>query len=365
MFPISICIIAKNEEKNLHKFLSSIKNSMKNYPHEIIFVDTGSQDATQKIASQYTSCIYQFQWINDFSAARNFSLSKASHDWVLILDCDEYITELNPLGFQKMIEQNPRGIGMITRRNHYKMNGHDSIYTDSVERFFNRNYFHYEAIIHEQVIPFKGIKPQKTLLTLTVEHSGYQLSEEELVQKVTRNNTLLLKMLEESPNDPYLYFQLGQSYNAIQDTEKACYYYGKGLEFEVDPQIGYVQLMVIGYGYSLLNLKRYQEALSFESIYDAFSASADFVFLMGLIYMNNALFDEAITQFLQATTIQEHSVEGINSYLAYYNIGVIYECVGMANEAAKYYKMCGKYELALTGLKRICNDSKPCDLTKN
>ena len=128
------------------------------------------------------------------------------------------------------------------------------------------------------------------------------------------------------------------------------------MEFDVDPQVGYVQLMVIGYGYSLLNLKRYQEALSFESIYNVFSTSADFVFLMGLIYMNNALFDEAIAQFLQATTLKEHSVEGINSYLAYYNIGVIYECAGMPKEAAKYYKMCGEYELALAGLKRICKN---------
>lgn len=353
MTPISICIIAKNEEKHINSFLSYIKNSMGNYPHEIIFVDTGSTDSTKSLASKYTNQLYDFEWVNDFSAARNFSLEKASHDWILVLDCDEYITELNPSGFQQMIEQNPQGIGMITRKNYYEMNGHKSIYTDQVERFFHKQYFHYEGIIHEQVVSLTNTKPQKVLLPLTVEHAGYQLSQEELVQKVTRNNSLLLKMLEESPDDPYLYFQLGQSYNAIHDAENACYYYGKGLEFDVDPQIGYVQLMVIGYGYSLLNLKRYEEALSFESIYDAFCTSADFVFLMGLIYMNNALFDEAIAQFLQATNLREHSVEGINSYLAYYNIGVIYECAGVPQEAAKYYKMCGNYEAALAGLKRI------------
>lgn len=353
MTPISICIIAKNEEKRINTFLSSIKNFMNTYPHEIIFVDTGSTDSTKMLASKYTKQVYDFTWINDFAAARNFSLEKASHDWVLILDCDEYITELDPLGFQQMIEQNPKGIGMITRQNHYQMNEHDSIYTDQVERFFHKQYFHYEGIIHEQVVSLTNTKPQKMLLPLTAEHCGYQLSQEELFQKVTRNNTLLLKMLEECPNDPYLYFQLGQSYNAIQDTEKACYYYGKGLEFDVDPQIGYVQLMVIGYGYSLLNLKRFEEALSFQSIYDSFCTSADFVFLMGLIYMNNALFDEAIAQFLQATRLSQYSVQGINSYLAYYNIGVIYECAGIPKEAMKYYKMCGEYEPAQAGLKRI------------
>ena len=61
MIPISICIIAKNEEKHLHTFLSSIKNHMKAYPHEIVFVDTGSTDSTKEIASQYTNHSYDFK----------------------------------------------------------------------------------------------------------------------------------------------------------------------------------------------------------------------------------------------------------------------------------------------------------------
>ena len=353
MIPISICIIAKNEEKHLHTFLSSIKNHMKDYPHEIVFVDTGSTDSTKEIASQYTNRIFNFKWVNDFSAARNFSLSMASHDWTLILDCDEYVTSLNPQGFQQMMEQYPTGIGMITRLNHYQMNGQDSIYTDQVERFFNRKYFHYESIIHEQVVPLSSGKANKVSIPLTVDHCGYMGTAEELQKKVERNNTLLLQMLEQTPDDPYLYFQLGQSYNAIHDVEKTCYYYGKGLEYDINPQTEYAQLMVIGYGHSLLNLKRYEEALFFENIYDEFSFSADFLFLMGLIYMNNALFDKAIQEFLNATRCPKCSVKGINSYLAYYNIGVIYECAGMPNEALNYYKMCCDYEPALSGIQRI------------
>ena len=353
MLPISVCIIAKNEEKHLHSFLSSIKQHMKNYPHEIIFVDTGSTDSTKSIASGYTTHIFDFDWINDFSAARNFSLSKASHDWVLILDCDEYISDLKPESFQQMMEQFPQGIGMITRLNHYQMNGQDSIYTDQVERFFNRKYFHYEAMIHEQVVSSLQGKTDKISIPLTIEHCGYSGTAEELQSKVERNNSLLLKMLEQHPNDPYLYFQLGQSYNAIHAVEKTCFYYGKGLEFDVNPQAEYVQLMVIGYGYSLLNLQRYEDALQFENIYDEFKSSADFLFLMGLIYMNNAMFDNAIQEFLNATYCEHSSVKGTNSYLSYYNIGVIYECAGMPEEALKYYKICGNYEPALEGLARI------------
>ena len=50
MTPISICVIMKNEEKNMETFLSSIKQHFKGYPHEIVLVDTGSTDNTLAIA---------------------------------------------------------------------------------------------------------------------------------------------------------------------------------------------------------------------------------------------------------------------------------------------------------------------------
>ena len=76
---------------------------------------------------------------------------------------------------------------------------------------------------------------------------------------------------------------------------------------------------------------------------------------MGLIYMNNAMFDKAIREFLNATNCTHSSVKGINSYLSYYNIGVIYECAGLPKDAVKYYKMCGDYDPALMGLQRLTN----------
>ena len=70
MIPISVCVIAKNEEKNIEKCLAPLVP----YNFEIILVDTGSTDRTKEIARKYTDQIYDFEWVNDFSAARNFSL---------------------------------------------------------------------------------------------------------------------------------------------------------------------------------------------------------------------------------------------------------------------------------------------------
>lgn len=353
MTPISICIIAKNEEKHMEQFLSSIKEHFKECNYEIVLVDTGSTDRTVEIAKKYTDKVFHFAWIQDFSAARNFSLSCASHDWILVLDCDEYILEVNPLGFEAMISQYPHAVGMLSRRNHYELNGTDSIYTDDVERFFNRKFFHYESIIHEQVKALDGSAFERVALPLVVDHCGYNGTLEDLQKKAERNNELLLKMLEENPDDPYLYFQIGQSYNMLHDDEKACYYYGKGLEYDVDPKAEYVQMMVIGYGYALLHLERYDEALLFQNIYDEFATTADFVCLMGLIYLRKGFIVQAMSEFLKATTFETARTEGANSYIPTFNMGCINEVIGDIDSAVALYKKCGDFKPALERLKEL------------
>lgn len=358
MVPVSICIIAKNEEKQMDHFLSAIQKHLGTYPHEIVIVDTGSSDRTVEIAQKYTDKVFFFEWINDFSAARNFSLECAQNDWVLVLDCDEYITELNPITFDLMAKQHPQQIGVIARRNHYEMNGADSIYTDPVERFFNRKIYHYESIIHEQLRRIDGHDDYKRIdISLVVEHSGYTGTPEELLAKVNRNNDLLLKMLEQTPDDPYLYFQIGQSYNMIHDYEKACHYYGKGLDYATNPRLSYVILMIISYGYALINLERYEDALMLENVYDDFCHTADFVCLMGIIYLRNGMVANAIQEFFKATTIDNYQVEGANSFIPTYNMGCINEVLGNIDDAINLYQKCGDFQPALNRLAVLKSDN--------
>lgn len=353
MTPISICIIAKNEEKNMHTFLSRIVEHTKGYPVEILLADTGSTDNTREIASSFPVNLVHFTWINDFAAARNFTLQKAQNDWILVLDCDEYIEELGMDALQYFIAHHPRCVGMLKRKNHYQLNGQDSIYTDDVERFFNRKYFHYEAIIHEQVCSLDGSALERIAIPLTVDHCGYNGTPEEILAKAKRNNDLLFKMLEETPDDPYLYFQIGQSYNSLHDDANAAYYYGKGLEYDVDPALEYVQMMVIGYGYALLHLERYEEALQFQNIYDEFATTADFVCLMGLIYLRCGYPVQAMKEFLKATTFDKSSVEGANSFIPTFNMGCINEVLGEIDTAVTLYQKCGNFKPALDRLAEL------------
>ena len=74
MVTISLCMIVKNEADILRRCLVSIADLM----DEIIIVDTGSTDRTKEIAEEFTDKIYDYEWQDDFAAARNFAFSKAS-----------------------------------------------------------------------------------------------------------------------------------------------------------------------------------------------------------------------------------------------------------------------------------------------
>ncbi len=363
---LSVCIIVKNEEENLKKCLLALLA----FPFEIVVVDTGSADRTVEVAKMYTEQVYDFAWCDDFAAAKNFAIQKASNDLVLVLDSDEYIEpmsekELN--AFLCLTAKNPGKVGRIKRRNLFSEHGERRESVEWINRIFSKSDFHYEGCIHEQVKALDH-RPYETYLTaITITHSGYDLTPEQKKAKAKRNITLLQKELEmllceerhsatkiaqEETGDerqkqlPYLYYQLGKSFFMMGDYEEACKYFDRGLEFDLDPRAEYVSDLVESYGYALLNSGKEAQALAFEGIYGSFSYSADFLFLMGLIYMKNARFEDAVREFLRATEKKNAKTVGTDSYLAWYNAGVICECLSRKEEAVSFYRKCGNYAKA-------------------
>lgn len=89
MKTISLCLIVKNEENNLKKCLKNAKI----YADEIIIVDTGSKDKTKEIAKEFTDKIFDFEWCDDFSKARNYSFEQATSSYCMWLDADDFLTD--------------------------------------------------------------------------------------------------------------------------------------------------------------------------------------------------------------------------------------------------------------------------------
>ncbi|MCX5752131.1 MAG: tetratricopeptide repeat protein, partial [Candidatus Krumholzibacteria bacterium] len=85
---ISVCMIARDEEEHIAEALMSVKDLV----DEMIVVDTGSKDATILEAKRLGARVYEIPWNNDFSEARNFALSKATREWILVIDADELIS---------------------------------------------------------------------------------------------------------------------------------------------------------------------------------------------------------------------------------------------------------------------------------
>lgn len=368
---LSICMITKNEEKNIGKCLSCLKPT----GFEIIVVDTGSDDRTKEIARQYTDKVYDFVWCNDFSAARNFAVSKATKPYILSLDSDEFLENIDVEELLRLLRSHPGQAGRIRLKNVFTKNGQRQENVEWLNRIFAKADFYYTGRIHEQITARDG-KPYETYQTpVAVLHTGYDLPEEERRRKAERNIALLKAELSRLdvecaqlpegscgagqasgalPTDeqmPYILYQLGKSYYMAGDYGAACEYFSRGLSFDLNPKLEYVIDMVQSYGYALLNSGQAETALFFENIYEEFGDSADFQFLMGLIYMNNARFEEAVEEFRKATTHRECRIQGVNSYSAYYNIGVIYECLGRTEMAREYYGKCGNYEPALKRLR--------------
>jgi len=98
---LSAVIIAKDEEEIVENALKSVKDF-----DEIIFVDTGSTDQTIEIAKKYTDKIFHFEWCDDFSAARNFAIEKATGDWIYSIDCDhELISDVEKVRDEAKISE--------------------------------------------------------------------------------------------------------------------------------------------------------------------------------------------------------------------------------------------------------------------
>lgn len=358
---LSICIITKNEAEKLEKCLQALKL----YELDIVVVDTGSIDNTRQMALQYTNSVYDFRWCDDFAAAKNYAVQKAKNDIVMVVDSDEYLQQLNIDELWRGILSHSEKVGRIQRINSFVRNGERNRIKEWVNRIFDRRLYHYQGRVHEQIVSGSVFENrninqaceeavyQTYLTNVVLEHDGYDGSEEARKQKAMRNIKLLEMEYKQNPKDTYILYQLGKGWYMAGEYEKAVQYFEIALGYEVNPKLEYVIDLVETYGYALLNLKRPDKAILLEGVYDEFCSSADFQFLMGLIYMNNGLFEQAVEEFLKATKNSWARAEGVNSYLSFYNAGVIKECLGDLNSAKEFYGFCGDYKKALERLERM------------
>ena len=156
-------MIVKNEEEVLERCLSSIKE----FVDEIIIVDTGSTDRTKQVAKKFTDKIYDFEWENDFSKARNFAFQFASSDYIMWLDADDVVPLESLKKLLKLKEEiNNVDVYMLKYNTSFD-EFNNPIFSFYRERIIkNDGSFVWSGFIHEAIAPHGEIK----YLDIAIEH---------------------------------------------------------------------------------------------------------------------------------------------------------------------------------------------------
>lgn len=220
---ISACMIVKNEETNIEQCI----NSYREVVDEIIVVDTGSTDRTVDIATRLGANIYHFEWVNDFSKAKNYAISKATGNWIIFLDADEYFDYEKALSIPALINKHGIGKTEILACKMYNIDeatGNNLADFVQTRIFKNTGNIHYVNAIHER-LNSKSKNIHAVYIEendLVIYHTGY--SEDRIISKAERNLQLLLLELEKPKFDPSMYHFLSDTYLTLKDYEKSIEY---------------------------------------------------------------------------------------------------------------------------------------------
>lgn len=213
MITISLCMIVKNEEDHLSKCLDCVKD----IADEIILVDTGSVDRTKEIASSYKAKIYDREWKDDFSVARNYSFSKATEDYILWLDADDILEKDDQRAILQLKHVLDPTVDIVVMK--YQVNTGvtgDSISTFYRERLVKRsNHFQWKEPVHEY-LDFSG----EILTTdISIKHASTQCNS-------ARNLRIYEKMVAEEKklNARNLYYLARELYNCGRLEEATKYF---------------------------------------------------------------------------------------------------------------------------------------------
>jgi len=208
---LSQCMIVKNEEKNIERALSWGKGHV----FEQIVVDTGSTDNTVRIAESMGAKVFHFEWIDDFSAAKNYAIEQATGNWIAFLDADEYFSNEDVLRLMQILsgiesDQSLRKLKTAIRCPIVNTDDNGKpFYILQQDRIFrNAPELRYTGRIHETLLL---TQPHMLAEEITVIHTGYSDTAYAETGKAERNVEMLRAALQRDPENSDLKCYLADS----------------------------------------------------------------------------------------------------------------------------------------------------------
>lgn len=310
---ISQCMIVKNEEENIEKALSWGKGIM----WEQIVVDTGSTDRTVELAQAKGAKVFSFPWIDDFAAAKNYAIEQAKGEWIAFLDADEYMVSEDAKQLYTVIAglKEDSFDGISTGWQQIGENGAITSSGTQIRFFRNRPDLRYRRRIHEQLVSMTGRELHVGDVTreLSIFHTGYQGKALEGGKKASRNQKLILKELEDHPEDYEMMGYMGDECLGDERFEEAKDWYKKAIAHMPPKLLEYDQRSAVTFTRLLILLTEgekgsWKEAGNiYEKAVSMIPEEADFDYIAGCFWANQGEAEKAVSHL-------ETAVEKLNLY---------------------------------------------------
>ena len=306
---ISACVMVKNEEKNLPRWIQS----MQGLADEMIVVDTGSTDRTVEIAQKAGAKVFHMPWQNDFATPKNYAIDQAQGDWIIFLDADEYFLPASKEKVLKVLQEieakNSRINAVVCKLinvdadHHYRIQGgiHQL-------RIFKRSLkMRYQGKIHEHLVD-KDAAMHEVYATddIVIYHTGYSTN---IARKKLERNLQFLKQREkendgkENPDDVLHYMDC---YYGIQDYDKAEHYARLAIDRHMRAQGRAGTEYETLYSIYMITKKSVQECQSLlDEAMNAYPDEPDFPIYRGLLYWEKKEYLEAAYWFQRGISLSK------------------------------------------------------------
>lgn len=334
---LSLCMIVKDEEQVLERCLKDIANLF----DEIIIVDTGSTDNTVDIAKKFTDKVYFFEWVQDFSKARNYSFSKATSDYIMWLDADDVIVESEIEKLKNLKEKLNGEVDCYYLKYAISFDDNNNpTFAYLRERIIkNDGTFFWSDPVHEAITPHGKIE----YCDITIYHKKIKSTPSDRNLKIYEN--LIKQKKELTPRQKFYYsrelFYNAKYYDAIKSFEEYLQYYNGWKENKIEA------CLTLAKCYLLLNdNKNAINALINSFNYD--TPRAEILCELGNILISEKRFNESIYWLNLAKKCKPNFQSGAFILLECYNLipnlllTVAHYQLGNVSKAKYYNSLCEK-----------------------
>ena len=329
---ITAVIVAKGRAEQTIRTLDSLEK----YNLDFLVVEEGFTEEEHVAVSRYTPWIYTRELSGEgLAGALNAAAELAKTDDIFVMYPGETVGQMNMEELFEAVEQHPGQMGLVHRIS-APTEEEEQPEEELVARIYNRTRYTFTGEDKPKLSPMEETVAGSFVADAVIWEA---MPDPEISDIAFQENRLEEFLSRHAGAD------LGEARPEIQREAAE-------LIFQ-DVSAPFVEEMVVDFGYALIYSGQTKQALVLEAVYENFDKSADFLYLMGMIYRSNGRSAEAMEEYKKATECAASRKKGVNSYLAHYRMGELWSDAEQVEKAKKEFEACGDYEPARERLEEL------------